>query len=150
MRGCAQAEHKHRKFIFNPQNPILMLFQALCPRLSGGSVCPLTAVLAARAALLTSGCFRSGLRQDFTGKCPNSGSQPAPSRAGDTCSKGDEFNLSELPSEQVLREGGGRNCAPSSAGMSQLKVREKAAARTQLPMAPKITVCPSALPRNRI
>lgn len=99
-------EHTHCKLIFNLQNPILILFQALYPWLSGGSVCPLTALPCVdskgRAALLPSR-FRLGLRHDFAGKSLNPGSQAAPTKAGDTCSKGDKFNGAALTAGQAVR-----------------------------------------------
>lgn len=49
----------------------------------------------------------------FAGKSPNSGSQPAPSRAGDICSMEGELNL---PAGQVLRRVVAGNVLPPQQG----------------------------------
>lgn len=144
------AEHTPCKLIFNLQNPILILFQALYPRLSEGSVCPLTA-LPCVGSKGQNCCFRLGLRHDFAGKSPNSGE---PTKAGDTCSKGDKFNGAALTAGQALRRVvAGTELPPQQGCPSPLPAqgkRKKTAGRAQLPMTPKITVSPCALPRNRI
>lgn len=66
--------------------------------------------------------------------------------------QGGQFDFPALPAGQVLRRVvAGAVLPPQQGCPSPLPAqREKTAARTQLPMTPKITACPSALPRNRI
>lgn len=147
--------HTQSKLIFYLQNTILILFQALYPRLSGESVC----------ALIALPCV------DSKGRAPR---VAASDRGWGTIwqEKPSIWGLSQHQPQQVTPAARGTSliyqhsqqdrywggwwqelCSLLSMDVpahSQLKVRKKTAARTQLPMTPKITVSPSALPRNRI